>query len=160
MRATPPSHAILVKLHHSDADNYSRKALDRLRRLPGVHLVSPFASSRQFIENSSLVFAIQGNIALEAAMLGRPVLVFGDTKFMDLPSVSRVNRTTDLPMQIRSKLSDSLPTREAIILGVMSYLSRYAPGCYNNWELWHSDEEIQSMASLFNSLRDYLKAHE
>jgi hypothetical protein len=156
-RSTPPTHQILVKLHKSDADNYSRRQLDRLRRLPGVRLVSPFAQSRIFIENASLVLAIQGNIALEAAMLGRPVLVFGDTKFMDLPSVTRVNRTTDLPAQIRSKLSEKPPAREAILCGLMSYLSRYAPGCYNNWEVTPSAAEISNMVELFKALREYVE---
>lgn len=155
-RSTPPTHQLLVKLHKSDADNYSRRQLDRLRRLPGVKLVSPFAQSRTFIEKASVVMAIQGNIALEAAILGRPVLVFGDTKFMDLPSVTRVNRVTDLPEQIRNKLSEEPPEREAIICGLMSYLSRYAPGCYNNWDVMPSTSEINDIAKLFIALQDYV----
>lgn len=156
-RATPPTHQILVKLHKSDADNYSCRQLDRLRRLPGVRLVSPFALSRTFIEKASLVLAIQGNIALEAAMLGRPVLVFGDTKFMDLPSVSRVNRITDLPKQIRSKLSEERPAREAIVRGLMSYLSYYALGCYNDWNVVPSEAEIEALADQFEAIRDFVE---
>lgn len=159
-RSTPPTHQILVKLHKSDADNYSRRQLDHLRRLPGVRLLSPYALSRTFIENASLVLAIQGNIALEAAMLGRPVLVFGETKFMDLPSVSRVNRMTDLPTQIRSKLSEERPAREAIVRGLMSYLSYYAPGCYNNWEVTPSAAEIEALAVQFEALRDFVEEQE
>ncbi len=37
-RSTPPNYQLLVKLHKSDADNYSRQELDVLRRLPGVIL--------------------------------------------------------------------------------------------------------------------------
>ena len=155
-RATPPTHLIAVKLHKSDADNYSRNQLERLRRLPGVRLVSPFVQSRGFIENASLVLAIQGNIALEAAMLGRPVLVFGDTKFVDLPSVSRVNRITDLPDQLRTKLAEKKPEREEIVRGLMSYLGRFAPGCYNNWEVTPSEVEFENLAELFRALRDYV----
>lgn len=155
-RSTPPTHQIMVKLHKSDADNNSRRQLDHLRRLPGVRLVSPNAPSRTFIENASLVLAIQGNIALEAAMLGRPVLVFGDTKFMDLPSVSRVNRITDLPMQIRDKLCEEKPDREAIVRGLMLYLSRYMPGCYSDWTVTPSEVEINNMAELMKVLREYV----
>jgi len=156
-RSTPPTHLIAVKLHKSDADNYSRKQIERLRRLPGVRLVSPFAQSRSFIENACLVLAIQGNIALEAAMLGRPVLVFGGTKFIELPSVSGVNRITDLPEQIRAKLSEKKPEREEIVRGFVSYLSRYAPGCYNNWEVTPSDVEIDNLAGQFRALRDIVE---
>jgi len=156
-RSTPPTHQILVKLHKSDADNYSRKQLDRLRCLPGVRLVSPYAQSRMFIEKASLVLAIQGNLALEAAMLGRPVLVFGDTKFMELPSVSRVNRLTELPSQIRGKLTEQRPAREEIILGLMSYLNCYAPGCFNNWEITPSSLEINNMVENIKALREYVE---
>jgi len=155
-RSTPPTHQLLVKLHNIDADNYSRRQLGRLRQLPGVHLVSPFASSRRFIENAALVLSIQGTITLEAALLGRPVLAFGETKYMVLPSVSRVNRITDLPEQIRRKLSEEPPTREAILRGFMSYLSCYTPGCYNDWEVAPSAAEIEALAMQFKSLRDFI----
>lgn len=156
-RSTPPTHQLLIKLHKIDADNYSRPQLDRLRRLPGVQLVSPFASSRAFIEKASLVLSIQGTITLEAAMLGRPVLVFGETKYVELPSVSKVKRVTDLPEQIRAKLSEASPSREAIINGLMSYLSCYAPGCYNDWDVTPSDSEIRNLGGLFDSLREFLQ---
>lgn len=156
-RSTPPTHELLVKLHKSDADHYSPQQLDRLRRLPGVRIVSPYANSRTFIEKASLVFAIQGNIAIEAALLGRPVLMFGDSRFLDLPSVTKVKRMTDLPEQIRAKLKEVPPERERIVRGFMSYLSHYAPGCYNDWESQPSDEEIQALADHFRALSDSIK---
>ena len=155
-RSTPPDHELLVKLHKSDADNYSPRQLGHLRSLPGVRLVSPHAQSRDFIEKASLVLAIQGNIAMEAAMLGRPVLLFGDSKFAQMPSVSKVNRMTDLPAQIRGKLSEERPDREAIVRGLMSYLSSYAPGCSNDWQEMPSDAEIRALAEHFKALRDYV----
>ncbi|MFZ2491232.1 MAG: hypothetical protein WA208_07090 [Thermoanaerobaculia bacterium] len=155
-RSTPPTHKLFVKLHKSDADNYSRRELERMSSLPGVKLVSPFANSRPFIDNASLVLAIQGNIALEAGLLGRPVLMFGDSPFLDLPSVSKVKRITDLPAQIRMKLAEAPPDREAIVDGFASYLGRYGPGCYNNWDIKPSHSEIQDLAAHFVALRDFL----
>lgn len=152
-RAAPPSHQILIKLHKSDADNYSRHHLDRLRRLPGVRLVSPFVSSRVFIENAALALTIHGHIGLEAALLGRPVLVFGDSRMTELPSVTRVGRVTDLPAQIRSKLSEAPPTREAIIQGFMKFLSNYAPGCSSDWNRIPPASEIEALAKQFRALR-------
>jgi hypothetical protein len=156
-RAIPPNHQLLVKLHKSDADNYSRRQLDVLRRFPGVELVSPWASSRTFIEKASLVVAIQGHIAMEAALLGRPVLLFGDVKFSVMPSVTKVNRVTDLPRQIRNKLSESAPGRDAIVEGLMSYISCFAPGCYNDWESTPSPAEIEALADHFRALLDLVE---
>lgn len=159
-RSTPPTHQVLVKIHKSDADNYSPGYLKRLRGLPGVRIVSPYVSSREFIENASLVFGIQGTLALEAAMLGRPVLFFGDSKFVELPSVTKVKRVTDLPQQVRAKLAESRPDRESIIRGLMSYLGSYAPGCYNDWGRTLSEAEVRAMANNLRGLREFVRARE
>lgn len=156
-RSIPPTHKLLVKMHRSDADNYSRRQLDNLKKLPGVKLVSPFVNSREFIERSSLIIAIQGNMALEAAILGKPVLVFGDTRFMHMPSVSRVGRITDLPEQIRNKLKEAKPDKEKIIQGFMSYLSCFAPGCYNDWNKTPDPSEIKALSEFFNKLREFIE---
>ena len=158
-RSAPPTHQVLVKIHKSDADNYSPRDLDRLRRLPGVRLVSPDAASRDFIEQASLIIAIQGNMGLEAALLGRPVLVFGDSGFVKLPSVTKVRRITDLPDQIRSKLSEHPPSREEILRGYMAYLGAYAPACYNDWTATPTKAEIEALAKHFKALQDVVETH-
>jgi hypothetical protein len=157
-RSVPPTHQLLVKLHKSDADNYSRSQLDFLRRLPGVRLVSPFASSRAFVEAASMIVAIQGTMALEAALLGKPVIVFGDSMLPDLPSVAKVEAIRDLPDLIRRKLGEERPSRDAIVQGLMAYLSYYARGCYNDWEATLSPGEVSDLAKLFRSLREYVVA--
>jgi hypothetical protein len=158
-RSTPPTHQVLIKIHKSDADNYSPRELARLRRLPGVRLVSPYAASRDFIDQAALVIAIQGNMGLEAALLGKPVLVFGDSGFVKMPSVSKVQRITDLPSQIRSKLSEKPPASEEIVRGFMAYLGGYAPGCYNDWTATPTKAEIEALANHFRALRDAVEAN-
>lgn len=157
-RAVPPTHDVVVKLHRSDADNYSRRQLNRLRRLPRVVLASPFAQSREFIERAALVFGIQGTIGMEAALLGRPVLMFGESPLVVMPSVARVQGITDLPALVREKLGEAPPGRDAIVAGLMRYLSRFQPGCYNDWEQRPSEEEIDNLARQFDALRHYLAA--
>lgn len=159
-RSTPPTHRVLVKLHKSDADHYSRRELGRLRRLPGVTIVSPFAQSRDFIEAASLVFVIQGTIGIEAALLGKPVLAFGASRQVEFPSVSRVHSVTDLPSLIRAKLSEPRPDREAIVRGLMGYLSPYAPACYNDWNVLPSSDEIDAFVRQFEALREYLDSQQ
>jgi hypothetical protein len=159
-RSMPPTHQLLVKVHGSDADNYSRADLGRLRRLPGVSLVSPFARSRDFIENASLVLAIQGTMALEAALLGKPVLMFGESDVVRLPSVSRVAAITELPGQVRAKLSERRPDRDAIIRGLIAYLSPYAPAMLNDWDVLASPAEIDALTDRFRELHDFLQAQQ
>lgn len=152
-RSMPPTHQLLVKLHISDADSYSRAHLRRLRRLPGVRLVSPFARSRAFIEGASLVVTTMGTMAMEAALLGKPVLMFGESKFSLMPSVSTAGAFRELPGQIREKLSEQPPIRESIVRGLMSYLALFAPGCDNDWGVRRTDVEIGNLVKQFDALR-------
>ena len=159
-RSVPPTHQILMKPHKSDADTYSRDRLKRLQALPGVRLVSPFADSRPFLERASLVVTIMGTMALESAMLGRPVLMFGESKFTLIPGVSSVGAITDLPAQIRAKLSETRPSREDILRGLASYLRPYSAGCYNDWDTRPSDDEVGNFVEQLQALRSFLKARE
>lgn len=152
-RSIPSSHELLVKLHRSDADNYTREQLDRFRRIPGVKLVSPFAPSRPFVESAALIMAIQGTVALEAGLLGKPVIMFGRSTFAHLPSISVAGAPDELPALVRRKLSEVRPTREAVIRGYMAHLSHFSPGCYNDWNTLPSEAELDALAAQFESLR-------
>lgn len=156
-RSTPATHQLLIKLHKSDADNYSRRQLKRLRQIPGVQLVSPFASAREFIERASLIVSIQGTIGLEGALLGKPVLMFGDSRVLKLPSASKVGVITELPDQVRAKLAEVPPDREAIVRGLMSYLKSFSSGCYNVWEVLPSEQEIEGLAAQFRKLELFIE---
>jgi hypothetical protein len=157
-RSIPPTYQLLVKAHKSDADNYSRRRFDAFTRLPGVRLVSPFVSSRPFTEKASLVVTITGTIALEAALLGKPVLIYGEHRFAELPTVSTVGRLTELPMLVRQKLTEKPPAREDIIKGFMSYLRCYAESCYNDWSRLPSDAEIDAIGQQYLALREFVLA--
>ena len=156
-RSAPPSHKLLVKVHKIDADNYSLFQLNRLTNLPNVEIVSPFASSRLFIEKAALVFSIQGTITIEAAMLGKQVLVFGETLYNDFSNVTKVGRVTDLPYQIRNKLLENILDRNSILCGLELVLSRFAPGCYNDWTISPSDFNIKCLVEHFEALRSYIE---
>ena len=157
-RSIPPNYRLLVKVHKSDADNYPRARFAQFRRLPGVTLVSPFVPSRPFAEKASLIVTITGTIALEGALLGKPVLMYGDHRFAMLPTVSTVGKLTDLPELVREKLAAPAPTREEIIQGFMSYLRCYADSCYNDWSKMPTDAEIAAIAQQYLALRDFVRA--
>lgn len=158
-RSIPPTHKLLVKLHISDADNYSRKQLQLISRLPGVKLVSPNASSREFIENSSAVATINGTIGLEAALLGKPVITFGKINYEIFPSVTRVVDINDLPDLIKQKLSEQKPSRDTIIDAYKKYLNPYFRATYNNWKRPEiPQEERDGFVELFQSLQKYIVA--
>jgi hypothetical protein len=159
-RSLPPSHTLLVKLHKSDVPNYSRAVLGRIARLPGVRLVSPYADTIEFIRRSALVMSIQGTIGLEGALLGKPVIMFGDSPTKIFPSVSTIGRDPDLPALVRQKIREKPPTRGAIVDAFAAYLSTFYPASRNDWTIRPTDDEIDGYVHLIALLKGYLQSGE
>lgn len=152
-RSLPPTHTLLIKLHKSDTSNYSSESLAKYSRFPGVELVSQHADTLSFIQQADLIFSIQGTIALEAALLGRPVIVFGDAPTKHFPSVSTIGKTIDLPKLIREKLAEPPPNRSDIVAAFAAYLAPFYPACHNDWSVRPTDEQIDDLVKLFALLR-------
>lgn len=156
-RSIPPTHRLLVKIHKSDAANYSREQLDRMRSFPSVELVAPFADTRQFIEKADLLFSIQGTIGLEAALLGKPLIVLGDSPVTLFPSASSIGRIPDLPQLVRRKLGERPPAREEILDAYCEFLRPFSPAGHNDWTVKPGDREIDGYAGLFRALSRHLQ---
>lgn len=155
-RSLPPTHSLLVKLHKSDAPNYSTAYLARLRRFPGVQVVAPDADSVAFIRKADLVYAIQGTIGLEAALLGKPVILFGDSPVKCFPGVATLGRTIDLPGLVRMKLAEPRPERAAIVAAFARYLAPFYPASHNDWHIRPTDAEIEGYVQFFGLLLSHL----
>jgi hypothetical protein len=157
-RSLPPTHSLLVKLHKSDAPNYSRALLTRIAKIPGVRLVSPYADTFAFIKQAKIIFSIQGTIGLEGALLGKPVIMFGDSPAKVFPNVATIGRDPDLPELVRRQMSAREPSRDAIIDAFASFLTPFYPASRNDWSIRPTDEEIDGYVQLFISLENYLRS--
>jgi hypothetical protein len=155
-RSLPPTHKLLVKLHKSDVPNYSPAYLDALERFPGVELVSPYADSYEFMRKASLVISIQGTMGLEAALLGKPVIMFGNLLAGLFPSVSVVGKTIDLPALVRAKLAEAAPNRSDVLRALAHFLEPFYRSSTNDWTRVPTDSEIDGFVSLFNLLREHV----
>lgn len=155
-RAIPTDMTLAVKIHFSDADNYSPKDLARLLALPGVKLVDPKALSRDFLKRSSIVFGIMGTACLEAALCRKPVIMFGNSPYLDLPGVSRAERPDQLPALVRSMLAAPPATEAQLEAGFMKYLSQYMPATLNDWNTPLSEDDIERYCSCFLRLFNHL----
>jgi Capsule polysaccharide biosynthesis protein len=156
-RSLPPTHTLLVKLHKSDVPNYSGEHLVRLSRFPGVKLVSPYADTQQLIRNADLVFAIQGTIGLEAALLGRPVIMFAESPILAFPSVSAFGRAADLPRLVRAKLIEIKPARGRIVEAYAAYLAPFYPASDNDWNQILNDADIDNYVRLFRLMENHIE---
>jgi len=151
-RAMPPDLRLLVKLHRSDPHPHTPRPSRALMSLPGVTLVHPTANARDFIERAELVFGIQGTACLEAALIGKPVLMFGDSPYLQFPSVQSVKTFTDLPTQIRYMVSKPAPSKNEILKAYAGYLSQFMPAVFNDWTKPISEESICAISKCFQKL--------
>jgi hypothetical protein len=166
-RAVPPTHKLLMKLHISDADNYSRKQLRWLRALPGVQLVLPTAWSRPFLDQCSAVVTISGTMGLEGALLGKPVISLGRMAYASFPTVKRVGDLHELSEVIRHQLAVSHPGRIAIIKSYAQYLSHFTcltgPDTMHAVNDWTNTEptadELRGFPIFLRGVEEYIKRH-
>lgn len=83
-QALPPGSMLMVKENPKMNRKRPRLFYKALRSLPGVRLVAPEVDSTKLIEASSGVVTLAGSAALEAAIMGKPSLVFGRPPFRKL----------------------------------------------------------------------------
>ncbi len=159
-RSLPADVRLLVKLHKSDADRYLPAELRALTDYPGVSLVSPFASSREFITKAALVVSIQGTIGVESALLGKPVLTLAGNRLPEFPNVVRARAPEEWTSQIRELLRRPTPCDAEIVAGFVGYYRNYAPGCYNDWERVLSSEEVAAVGDHLERLLEALRQGE
>lgn len=155
-RSIPPTHKLLVKVHKSNISNYVLGQLRKMCSFPGVEIVAPFADMRSFIQAADLLVTIQGTMGLEGALLGKHVIVLGDSPLIEFPNVSRVGQISDLPALVRSKLGAPPPSRREIVAAYASYLAPFMPASHNDWTVTVSDQEIDGYVNLFDALEGYL----
>jgi capsule polysaccharide modification protein KpsS len=155
-QAIPIDMSFVVKLHFSDPDNYSRRQLKELMSLPRMHIAHPSASGSIFLEKASLVIGITGTSCLEAALIGKPVIVFGDSPYVNFPRSERAERPDKLYGQIRRMLDQSPPTDNEIAEAYAAYMARYMPGRINDWSRRFTEDELQRLTDCFMALASYV----
>jgi capsule polysaccharide modification protein KpsS len=154
-RAMPADVEFVVKLHFSDPANYSRTQLKKLMELPRLRIASPFAPSRPFLEQSALVVGITGTSNLEAALRGKPVLLFGDSPYVEFPRSERAKRPDELYAQLLRMLNQPVPMDAEIIEAYATFMARYMPGRINDWSKPIEPDESKRLADCFKALRAY-----
>ena len=150
--ALPLNIEFVVKLHFSDPDSYSAAQLSELTKLPNVHIAHPNTNSKAFLQQAALVFGITGTSSLEAALMGKPVLIFGDSPYVDFPSCQRASKPDELHSHINQVLKQKKPTREPILKAFINYCNRYLPGRVNDWRQPITPHDLENFFSCFNSL--------
>ncbi len=101
-----PAHFKLYVKEHPDMRSRPRKYYDELLKIPNVKLISRKIKSFDAIKNCRLVTTITGTAGWEAALLGKPVITFGDVFFNKLSSVKKCAEMEKLPLLIREQIEN------------------------------------------------------
>lgn len=95
----PVDMVLVVKEHPWMVGKRTLGAYRKMLDIPRVRIADPKLSARDLVAQADFVAVITGSVALEAAMLGKPVITFGDTAFNILPdeAVSHCRDPRQLP---------------------------------------------------------------
>lgn len=102
----PADMILVVKEHPWMVGKRSLSAYDKMLNIPRVRFADPKLEARTLIQQADLVAVVTGSVALEAAMLGKPVITFGDCPYNLLPQT--MVRRCDDPRRLPSILCEML----------------------------------------------------
>ncbi|RZD44349.1 MAG: hypothetical protein CXT78_06705 [Thaumarchaeota archaeon] len=106
VKSLPVNYELYVK-ENPNAASRDWRSIDEYKeimKIPNVKLIHPSANVEKIYQNSSLVIAIAGSSAFEAAAYGKPSIIFSDQIYDILPSIFKVKNLEDLPELIRKAL--------------------------------------------------------
>lgn len=104
----PADMILVIKEHPWMVGKRSFNSYRKLLDIPRVHLASPALEARELIKHSDLVTVLTSSIALEAVILQKPVITFGDCYYNALPNsmVSRCADLRNLPQLVKKILAE------------------------------------------------------
>ena len=113
-KSLPPGYLLLVKENPAQTNREWRKISEykEMLEIPNVRVIHPSVSKETLFKNSSLVITVAGSSGLEAAFYEKPSIVFSDTIYSILSSVTEVKEIEKLPDVIRESLSKKIESRE------------------------------------------------
>jgi hypothetical protein len=95
-KSLPVSWVLAVKEHPNMKSGRSWSFYRRLSRLPNVVLIAPETPSWRLVQECRLVATLSGTSGLEAGIIGKPALVFGDPVWGYAPTALKVKSLHEL----------------------------------------------------------------
>lgn len=104
-RSLPAGFKLYVKDHPTMMGYRTRAYYRELKKIPNVKLIDVNTSSLELIKKSRLVVTLTGTAGWEAALLKKPVVIFGGIFYKYLSSVRLCSDITTLPDIVREQLT-------------------------------------------------------
>lgn len=109
-KSTPVGYHLIVKESPAQITRAWRPISEykEIMDIPNVILLHPDVQSDEIYKKCKLVITVTGSSGLEASLYGIPSLIFADTFYSELPSVTRVKEITALPYLIKKSLEHNV----------------------------------------------------
>ncbi|CAN5368919.1 hypothetical protein BH23GEM2_BH23GEM2_21290 [soil metagenome] len=115
-KAMPAGFKLLVKDHAPMLGGRPDGFYDRIRGMPDVVLVDPFADNYGLIASAALVVTVTGTVGWESIALRKPVLVLGECQYIGFTQGFRVyTGCNDLRTEIMAAIAEPSADDEALI---------------------------------------------
>lgn len=118
-RSLPSDQVLYVKVHPTDVDGKSLEYYRQILAIPNVVLVDHSVDSRNLLDRATIIFALTGTIAFEAALMRKQVIVFARNFFNGLPTVARCDSPALLKGMIAAALSATHSARDKSVRAVI-----------------------------------------
>ncbi len=125
-KTLPIDHRLYVKEHKASLGRREMGYYRRLRAIPNVRLISPYADSHDLILQSSAVCVISSTVGWEALLYEKPVISMGDVFYNAYDGVDYVDSFARLPMAFRRAIYEFKPDRELLL----KYIAANIKGTY------------------------------
>lgn len=126
----PLTHKLYVKEHPTMIGRRPPGFYERIRRHVNVRLINPLTDSMALSRHAGLVAVITGTVGWEAILMGRPVLIFGESFFSHLGFCHRVASPAETGRRVKEILFEGKqPERGADEL--IRYLHCLHEGSFN-----------------------------
>ncbi|WP_414014615.1 hypothetical protein [Limnohabitans sp.] len=117
----PIDMVLIVKEHPWMVGKRSLGAYQKMLDIPRVRFADPALEARTLVKQADLVAVVTGSIALEAAMLDKPVITFGDCPYNLLPD-KMVRRCAD-PRHLQTVIRDAIANHQSDEAALLAYVT-------------------------------------
>ena len=113
-KSLPIGFRLLVKEHPAQKSREWRPISEykQIMDIPNVTLIHPSSSDKELQKNCSLLISTAGGSAFEATFFQKPSIIFGDTIYSILPSVTKVDSLENLPKIIETSLKTKVESKD------------------------------------------------
>lgn len=117
----PIDTVLVVKEHPWMVGKRALGAYQKMLDIPRVKFADPALEARMLVKHSDLVAVVTGSVALEAAMLNKPVITFGDCPYNLLPD-NMVRRCAD-PRHLQTLIRDAIADHQVDEIALLAFVT-------------------------------------